>query len=155
MFEPDIKQTEPMTVAYLAMRGPYAQIPEAMGTLYGRVQGEGMTPAGMPMGVYLTNPQQVPEEQAVWELWAPVAGQPLARAADGGGFGVRSVEPETVAFAIHKGPYDTVDQTYAQLMGWLASQGREVIGPPREAYLSDPGETAPEEYLTEIQLPIR
>lgn len=37
---------------------------------------------------------------------------------------------------------------------WTAEQDVEVVGPPVEAHLDDPGETRPEEYLTEILIPV-
>lgn len=39
--------------------------------------------------------------------------------------------------------------------GWLAEQGYEMAGPPEEAYLTDPAEVPPEEYLTEIAFPVK
>lgn len=155
MFEPGVKNVGPMTVAYAAIRGPYDLIPETFGVLYQRIEREKLTPAGMPMGVYLTDPAMVPQEQALWEVWAPVAGSPAQRAADDTGFGVKTIDAETVAFALHKGPYESIGETYRRLMGWVALEGHEVIGPPREAYLTGSETTSPEEYLTEVQLPIR
>ena len=76
MFEPLIKTVPDETVAYLEMRGPYAQIPEGYGLLDGWVAQHGFSPHGMPEAVYLTAPDEVPEDQALWELWAPVAAPP-------------------------------------------------------------------------------
>jgi len=154
MFDPGIKQTEPITVAFLAMKGPYAQIPEGMGRLYGTAAQIGLMPTGMPMAVYFTDPAEGPESEALWELWAPVAGEPEPLAADESGFGIKVVPSERVVFAMHRGPYELIGDTYDQLMAWLQTESYTMSGAPREAYLSDPNTTAPEDYLTEIQLPI-
>ena len=72
MFEGKVVQTDPITVAYLPMTGPYSQIAEGYGKLYGWVAQAGLVPMGMPQSVYITSPREVPEDQAEWELWAPV-----------------------------------------------------------------------------------
>jgi effector-binding domain-containing protein len=60
----------------------------------------------------------------------------------------------TIATTIHKGPYDQVGPAYERLTTWITGQGLHAIGPPMEAYLNDPGETTPDEYLTEIMMPV-
>ena len=54
----ELKTAAAACVAYLPMTGPYAQIPAAMGRLYGWVAGHGLVPGGMPSGVYLTDPAE-------------------------------------------------------------------------------------------------
>lgn len=155
MFEPSIKQVDPMTVAFAAMSGSYQQMPLAMGTLYTWVSKRGMQPAGMPMGVYLDDPATVPESQARWEVWAPVAGDHAEEGPDEKGLGIKRFPAMTVASVAHRGPYDTVAPTYEALGAWVAEQGYVMAGPPREAYMSDPAAVPPEEYLTEIQFPVQ
>lgn len=155
MAEPVIKRTEPTTVAYLPMTGPYSQIPEAMGRLYRWVMEGPLEPAGMPIGVYLTDPAEVPEAQAAWEVWAPIAGEEAEVRPDESGVGVKPVPVMTVASIMHRGPYEDVGRTYDRLMTWIGEQGYEVAGPPMEVYYSDPDEVAPEDYLTEVRLGVR
>lgn len=155
MFEPSIKQAEPMTVAYVAMSGSYEQIPLAMGTLYTWVSERRLHPVGIPMGVYLTDPGGAPESEAVWEVWAPVAGEPADEGPDTRGLGIKKLPAMMVASVVHRGPYDTVAPTYSALEAWVAEQGYTVAGPPREAYMSDPATVPPEEYLTEVQFPVQ
>lgn len=155
MSEPSIITTEPMTVACIAMRGPYAQTPEGFGRLYGWIAGHGLQPAGMPAAVYLTMPADTPEADALWELWAPVAGAAEESAPDASGIGIKNVPATLAASAMHKGPYETVAPTHGMLWGWIAEQGYVPAGPPMERYLSDPADVPPEEYLTEIVMPVR
>jgi effector-binding domain-containing protein len=155
MFEPSVKQTEPMTVAFVAMSGRYEQIPLAFGILYSWVSSRGLEPVGMPLAVYLNDPQNVPESEAMWEVWAPVAGDLAEEGPDAKGFGIRKLPAMTVASVIHRGPYDTVAPTYEVLGTWVAEQGYIIAGPPREAYLNDPSTATPEDYLTEIQFPVQ
>ena len=155
MLEPRTLRLEPMTVAYLEMRGAYGQIPAGFATLYQWLATMGLAPEGMPQAVYYTNPAEVPESESRWELWAPVAPGSPPQATDGRGRGVKVVPARTVATAVHKGTYDSIDETYEELWRWVAERDYEVIGPPEEAYLTDPAEAPPEEYLTQISFPIR
>ncbi|MDO9557882.1 MAG: GyrI-like domain-containing protein [Coriobacteriia bacterium] len=154
MFDANIKQTEPTTVAFLSMRGPYSQIPEGYGHLYGWVASHALTPTGMPSAIYLTSPDDVPDEDAVWELWAPLAGQPELLEPDEDGIGVRHIPKKTVASAMYKGPYEEIGATYEALTKWVEGHDYSIVGPPEEVYFSDPEEVPRSEYLTEVRFPV-
>jgi effector-binding domain-containing protein len=153
MIEAQLKTTDPETVAFISMQGPYEQIPEAMGQLYGWVGQHGMQPVGMPAGVYLTDPKEG-QAEALWELRTPVAGDLPEAPVDDARCGIKRVNPHLVAFAMHHGPYETIESTYNELAAWIESSGFEVVGPPEELYYSDPDTTAPADYLTEIRFPV-
>ncbi|MDP2181845.1 MAG: GyrI-like domain-containing protein [Actinomycetota bacterium] len=156
MFEPEIKHIEAENVAFIEMRGPYSQIPESYGRLYGWVEARGFKPAPdkMPAAVYLTMPEETSEENALWELWAPLHGGPPDLPVDEVGIGIKRVEATRVVSLMHKGPYDTVGPSYEKVVAFIANEGLAVSGPPMELYYSDPNNTAPEDYLTEIRFPI-
>jgi len=154
MIEASVKETEPMTVGFLSMRGPYAQIPQAMGQLYGFIGASGFVPAGMPHAVYFTAPDAGPESEALWELWAPIAGDGPDAGPDKSGLGVKHVPAQLVASTMHKGAYENIEPTYRALGEWIAAEGYQMSGPPMEIYYSDPNEVPPEEYLTEIRFPV-
>jgi effector-binding domain-containing protein len=153
MIDVQLKTTEPETVAFIAMNGPYDQIPQAMGQLYRWVGECGLEPVGMPESVFLTDPAAEPVEIA-WEVRTPVAGAIPDRPIDANRCGVKHVDPHMVAFAMHRGEYETVGRTYGELMSWVEANGYEVMGPPEELYYSDPATTAPADYLTEIRFPV-
>lgn len=155
MTEPRIITTDPATVAYIVMHGPYAQTPEGFARLYGWLGEHGLQPAGMPAAVYLTMPAETPEAGALWELWAPVAGAAEEVAPDSSGIGIKHVPATLAASAMHTGPYDTVAPTYELLWRWIGENGYVPSGAPMERYYSDPAEVPPEEYLTEIVMPVR
>jgi effector-binding domain-containing protein len=150
----EIKTTEPQTVAFIQMHGEYSQIPDAMKRLYMWTGMRGMQPAGAPSAVYYTLPEGDDQSAAEWEVYTPVARNPEPRVADKKGRGVRRVEPMQVAATLHKGPYETIADTYYALQAWLTENGYYMAGAPEESYLSDPKDTAPEEYLTEVRFPI-
>lgn len=156
MFQPELKTIEPMTVAFVAKTGAYAQIPEGYEQLYTWIAMHGYSPApdGMPMAVYMTDPATVPEPQAVWELWAPVAGEPDPAPADADGLGIKRVDGGLIASAMHKGSYDEMEPLYKNLVKWISGQGYTIAGPGIEVYHSDPEETPAEETLTEVRFPV-
>jgi effector-binding domain-containing protein len=153
--EPKVIVTEPQTVAFIAMRGPYTQTPEGYGRLYGWIGQHGLQPAGMPAAVYLTMPGETPESKAVWELWAPVAGPVTESEPDESGVGVKQIGAATAVSAMHTGPYDKVGPVYDEVWRWMEEHAYLPDGPPMERYYSDPAEVPPEEYLTEVLIPVR
>lgn len=154
MFEAQVKMTEPQAVAFVSMTGPYAQMPQAMGRVYGWAAQHGLQPAGMPSAVYFTDPATVPEADALWEVRAPVAGDPADLAPDASGCGVKHVAAQKVASTMYRGPYEAIAEAYGSLGQWVAGQGLAMAGPPEELYYSDPATTKPEDYLTEIRVPV-
>ncbi len=153
--EVTVKKTEPMTVAFVSMKGPYSLIGETFGKLYGLIGEKGYVPAGPPVGVYFNAPGQVPDEELLWELRSPIAGDIAPGGPDERGLGIKKVEAAEVAATMHKGPYDQEGATYGALAGWIAENGYEIVGPSEEVYLSDPGKTAPDELLTEVRFPVK
>lgn len=139
-------------VAYLPMTGPYAQIPGAFGRLYGWVAAHGLAPAGMPSGVFLTDPAEG-EALARWELQAPIAGDHSDVPVDASGCGIKHVAPRLVASAMYHGPYQGIGPAYAEVAAWIRTNGYAITGPPEELYYSEPT-TPPEETLTEIRFPV-
>jgi AraC family transcriptional regulator len=152
MFEAQVKQAEPETVAYITMHGSYDSIPQGYEALYGWVAQHGLQPMGAPHAVYLTPPSPAVEDP-VWELWAPVA-ETADVQPDSAGVGVKHVPEHTVATTMHRGPYDQIAPTYNMLSEWLIDNGYAIAGPPEELYLSDPNDVPPAEYLTEIRFPV-
>ena len=150
-----VKKTEPITVAFVSKKGPYSLISETFGTLYRWIGEKSFVPAGAPIGVYFNAPGQVPDEELLWELRSPIAGDVAPSGPDEQGLGVKKVEGAEVASTMHKGPHDQVGATYGALAGWIAENGYEIVGPSEEVYLSDPDKTPPEELLTEVRFPVR
>ena len=152
--EVEVKEVPALTVAFLTMRGPYGQMKEGFPKLYHWLAAFGLAPDGMPAAIYVTDPNEVPEEDAEWELWAPFAGDAEPCGPNEKGLGIKRIEPTMVASAIYKGPYTGMEPTYQAMKSWMAENRYTVSGYPIEIYMSDPADTKPEDYLTEIQFPI-
>lgn len=153
VFDAQVKLLDPVTVAFVVMQGPYSQVPEAMGRVYGYAAQHGLRPEGMPSAVYFTDPAETPEEDAIWEVRAPLAGDPPEATPDESGCGVRRLPAERVVSAVHRGPYEEIGPTYDALAEWAEGNGLAITGPPEEVYFSDPS-TPPEECVTEVRFPV-
>ncbi len=149
-----VKQTKPMTVAFISVKGHFNQIPTAFGRLYSWITEKGYKPRGPAIAVYYDVPGQVPDDQLRWELRSQISEDIVAIGPDEQGLGVKRVGAVQVAATMHKGPYEEIEGTYRALMAWVAENGYEINGPPEELYFNDPAEMLPEELLTEIRIPI-
>ena len=152
--EARVKQTVPITVAFIAIKGPFTLINEAFGELFAFVAYNGFIPAGPPSGVYFNAPGEVPEQELKWELRVPIAGVCDASGPDERGLGFRCLEEIMVACTIHKGPFSNIGNTYDKLALWIADNGYQIAGPCEEIYLTEPGNTPPAELRTEIRFPV-
>lgn len=63
---------------------------------------------------------------------------------------------EEMACVVHTGPYSTLSMAYGAISNYIQDNGYEVIAPPRELYLKGGWMTDdPNEYVTELQFPVR
>jgi len=83
-------------------------------------------------------------------------GTPLATPAPGAG----DIEAITLpggpaAVAVHMGPYDKLQDTYAAMERWMQQQGVRAAGAPWESYITDPAEHPdPANWRTDVFWPI-
>ena len=147
-----VKQTEPMTVAFLSVKGHFSQIPTAFGRLYSWISEKGYKPRGPAITVYYDVPGQVPDDQLRWELRSQISEDIAAIGPDEQGLGVKRVGVAQVVTTMHKGPYEKIEGTYRALIDWVSENGYEINGPFEELYFNDSART--EELLTEIRFPV-
>ncbi len=63
---------------------------------------------------------------------------------------------QTAACVMHKGPYSTIGNAYGALMNWIEQNGYDIVAPPRESYIDGVwNKDNPEDWLTEVQIPVR
>jgi effector-binding domain-containing protein len=148
----DLKEVPEQPVMRVRQRTTLAMMGEAMGEAFGALMahmaGNAIPFTGPPLCVYPERFDEVSEGE-VWVCMPAPPGSP----------GAGKVEPYTVpggtvAWTIHRGPYDGLGAAYAAVWGWMEENGREGAGPMREVYLTDPDSVPPEEYLTEVQWPV-
>ena len=116
----------------------YGKVAQALGR-------QGVQPAGAAFGYYLSPPT---------ERFDLEAGFPTATPISGDGDVVASELPGgEVARAIHAGGYESLGDSWGDLMAWTAEQGRTPEGRMWEVYLTEPTpETDPATLRTELYL---
>ncbi len=127
-------------------------ISDDIGRIYHQVfsylQEAGVEPVGVPFAWY----HEMTEDEIDMEAGVAV-GNPLE--------GNDQVKPSRlpggpVAVVWYTGPYgDEMVPAYTAIEEWIQENGYEPAGGPWEYYWTDPAETAPEDYRTEIVWPIR
>ena len=124
-----------------------ATLAHCFGAVFGHCQKAGLALDGRPYTRYLaTGPG----------LWTIEAGKPLAAAAPGEG----DIEAGTLpggpaAVAMHAGPYDQLQETYAAVERWIESSGLRASGPPWESYITSPADHPdPAGWRTEVYWPL-
>ncbi len=62
----------------------------------------------------------------------------------------------TAAVMLHKGPYENIGETYRKVYDWIKANGYEAAGGGRSSTINGPwNRENSEEYLTEVQIPVR
>jgi len=147
-------RTEPARrVVALPHKGAYAEIGksfEAFGALCESRQL--WSHVGPAIGIYMDSPDTVPVEDLRSYAGAEYRGDDTPE-----GMEAVQIPGGKTAVLTFKGPYSGLEAAYHSLFGnWLPDSGEEPADQPcYEIYLNDPRETAPEELLTEICLPLK
>ncbi|MBK6294721.1 MAG: AraC family transcriptional regulator [Rhodoferax sp.] len=149
----EVRHVPAVQLAGIAHRGPYMQVGRAFEVAFTRMAAQGLARPGMRwMAVYDDDPFAVPEAQLHSRagLSLPPGGVPQP-----------PLEPFTLgggrcAVLRHQGPYATMRAAYQWLYGrWLVQSGYEAANSPVfEEYLNNPRDTAPDQLLSDIYLPL-
>lgn len=143
-------------MAYLRVIGEYNH--ENLNPAFGRIIGwaiahHAMTPETLCLGVYHDDPEVTPPEKQRADVGITVneAFQPSDDVQ------VQTIPAGTCAVLRHKGHYNTLGDAYRWLYSaWLPDSGHTVGDtPPYEVYINDASELPPEEWLTDICIPLR
>lgn len=130
------------------VEGIPAALAGALPEVWHAAEALGLAPDEPPYTRYFTMPEAEVEYEAGVTLPSP--------AALGAGRAVPTELPGgAVAVGWHVGPYDRLGETYRALEVWIAEQGRTIAGPMWEVYWTDPDTAPPEEWRTEIVIPVR
>jgi effector-binding domain-containing protein len=148
---PRVVELEPQEA--IAVRGDVtiADLPtffeEAFAAAAAAAEASGVEIVGPPFGFY----PEMPTDTVVVE-----AGFPVSAAVETAGDAHRLVLPGGRAVrAVHVGPYETMETTYAELRSWMAEHGHVPAASVWESYLSDPrAEPEPATWRTGIIWPI-
>lgn len=153
MFTVEIVERPSIRLAAIAHRGAYLEVGKAFEALGATLGARGLWPKMRGMaGVYYDDPRAVAEADLRSHAGA-IMGEGMALEAP-----LEEVQLQGGRHAVlhFKGPYAGLKAAYDYLYGpWLAETGEEPRDAPSfELYLNAPMDTAPENLLTDICLPL-
>jgi effector-binding domain-containing protein len=123
---------------------------EAFGDMGAFVGRAGIAPAGPPLAIYRDWDEKT--GTMTIDVAFPVAPGDVAKAA---GEVKAGNSPSGKALkALHRGPYDTLRDTYGEIMAHMKKAALPMPPMSWEVYLSDPEATAPADLVTEIYMPV-
>lgn len=148
-----VKQVEATPVVAVEQRGSVWEVARAFHLLFQEAERHSIQPAGPPIVVYFPEGHPPNLEDMKYWVCVPTAGPvevspPLM---------YEELPSAQMATFVHRGPYETMGDSYKALEVWVKENGYQVVGPPREIYLVAPSPekpVQPAEYVTEIQFPI-
>jgi effector-binding domain-containing protein len=111
---------------------------------------------GLPVGVFPDDPNTVPEAEVrteiQWEVAPPAEGELETTER----IEVKTIDEMMVAAGVYHGSYEDprYEKALAALMAWPEANGYQIVGPFTEVYHSDPASVPPEEWKTEIAMPV-
>ncbi len=147
-----IEHLEPLHVAFARHVGPYNGVGAAWEKVCMRLGPEGRLGAVKFIGVCYDDPEVTAPENIRYDACVTVEDDFQPR----DDVGVQTLPGGEYAVTTHLGPYEMLGRTYAELMGqWLPQHGRELRSDPSlEFYLNAPENTAPEDLVTDIYVPL-
>jgi AraC family transcriptional regulator len=148
-----IEHVEPLRVAFVRHVSPYNEVEAAWERLCTRLGKDGLLGPGTKfIGICYDDPEVTPPEKIRYEACVTVDNDFEAEDE----VGVQTIGGGEYVVTTHVGPYNTLGQTYAQLLGqWLPRSGRELRSEPSlEFYLNAPESTDPEDLITDIYAPL-
>jgi effector-binding domain-containing protein len=150
--EVTLKKVEPMTIASIREVVPgYEDMGAHLGEIFAHLGKNQVAPTGPPFAMYYT--KGFKEKDIDVESAVPVAGS----LSSGERVKVRELPGvEQAACLTLEGSYEGLSDAYARLLGWIESNGYQIVDYNREIYVKGPGpEYEPAEYVTELQFPVR
>jgi effector-binding domain-containing protein len=103
------------------------------------------------MALLHEDPTAVDLQKAHFEICMPISGKIK------GGGEVKEKELEKAAFACitHKGPLEKLPEVYQIILKWIRENEYQIDGPAREVYHKGLGVSGGQEYVIELQFPVR
>lgn len=149
----EIVAQPPLRVAFVRNVGPYHTVGRAWDHLCTELGRRGLLHGGARfIGVCYDDPTVTTSAKIRYDACATVGPEFQPE----GEVGVQTIPGGDFARLTHVGPYETLSQSYAALLGqWLPRSGRELRGDPSiEEYMNSPENTDPQDLITDIYAPL-
>ena len=129
---------------------------EDMGILIGKLmawaENNKVQVTGPPFAIYYTSPKDTSPEEMVYDMGIPVSKD--TELSEEGEIKVVDLLEHKVLSTMHKGSYNDLSKSYAEMAEYSIKNKYDVIGSPKEIYFNSPHEVSENELLTEIQFPV-
>lgn len=154
-----VEQVEvaPVTVAFIPATSARDEqaIAAAIGGAYGQV-GLFMTKNGIKQaGAPITINHKWDESGYRFDAVIPIDHAPEKPVAADSPVQIKQTYGGKALKVVHKGAYHDMPATYDRLTAWMAAYGYESAGSPWDEYVSDPGNTAEADLVTNILMPVK
>jgi effector-binding domain-containing protein len=145
------KEIAARSILYIRRRVAPSEIQATMGECFGKLythgQKAGLPIGGNPMARWISVGPGLLTLDSVMPLMAPAVGEGEMKA--------DQLPGGPVAFALHAGPYDQLNETHAAVERWVESSGYQVAGPYWDWFVTDPGDhPSPADWRTEVYWPL-
>ncbi len=144
-FDIEEKEVETILIAGYRMKGKYHEIGKGFSAL-GKKFGRHIN--GKALALYYDS--EYKEEDADFEACFPIR-----KGKEEEGISVRELKGGKCVALIHKGPYETLSESYKKLFTYVNEKKQKKTLPSREVYIKGPGmifSGNTKNYLTEIQI---
>jgi effector-binding domain-containing protein len=144
-FDIEEKEVKTLFIAGYRMKGKYSDVGDGF-KIISKEMGRHIN--GKAMNLYYDG--EFKEDDADFEPCFPVR-----KGSSTDKISVRELPGEKCVSLIHKGPFDTINESYKKIFAYINEKGYKTGLPSREVYLKGPGmifKGNPNNYLTEIQL---
>lgn len=138
-------ETETKNICFVRDKINIKDYTKHMESLIEKIKKENLTVQGEPMTIFHEYDEGFNPENSDIELAVPVKENIK---------GTRKLEGCLCAMATLKGPYTELVSIYARLKQFIEKEKYNVILAPYEIYITDPAQTAPENNITEIYVPV-
>jgi effector-binding domain-containing protein len=152
-----IKEVAPEHLA--SVRGTYrtAELPEVMRREFGRIMGaltaEGIEPSGGALAIYHGWTEDTVDVEMAFTIHGVFFPQNPKHAKRG--VGASRVPGGKVAFTVHVGPYDQIENAYGAIQAYAEARGLKLADMMWERYLTDPAvEPDLSKHVTEVFWPL-
>mgnify|MGYP000751859819 CR=1 FL=1 len=143
----EIREVTEQPTLMVRLVTPVAKISDIMGEVYGEigtyVAQKGIALAGAPYAMYYNMDMEALDLEMGFPVTEVLMGS--------GRITAGKIPGGKIATTIHTGPYDTLEKSYIELMGFVKEKGLAVHEQwMYEYYLNSPMEVAPQELQTQI-----
>lgn len=148
-----IKRLKPMRVAFMRHVGPYNEVGKTWDRFTMQLGNEGWLGGGVLfIGICHDDPSVTASDKIRYDACLTV--DDVFHAS--GEIGVQVIPGGDYAVLTHFGPYETLHDSYAKLLGqWLPRSGRRLrMTPSFEIYFNSPENTEPEDLVTDLHTPL-